>query len=59
MYKTYELYMEGQAGPLGFEPVTCRSDEELMAAVRTLIEARGLRAVEVRHFGSHVFTLEG
>jgi len=58
MYKTYELYLEGEAGPLGFEPVTCRSDDELMTAVRRLIDTRRLRAIEVRHFGAHVFTVE-
>lgn len=57
MYKTYELYLEGPEGPRGFEPFTCRSDAEAMEEAEHLLQARGLTAVEVRHFGSHVFTL--
>ncbi|WP_165830555.1 hypothetical protein [Phenylobacterium soli] len=55
MYKTYELYPEGE--DRGFEPVTCRSHEELMAAVERLMADRGANAVEVRHFGAHLFTV--
>ena len=57
MYKTYELYMEGPEGPRGFEPVTCRTEAELLAAAQRLIDQQGLAAVEVRHFGAHVFTV--
>lgn len=57
MYKTYELYMEGPDGPLGFEPHTCRSEAEAMDAAQHLLETRRLAAVEVRHFGAHLFTL--
>lgn len=57
MFKTYELVMEGPEGPMGFVPVTCRSEADAMARARQLIEERGLSAVEVRHFGAHVFTL--
>lgn len=55
MYKTYELYPEGEDG--GFQPVTVASHEELMAAVDRLLAERGSRAVEVRHFGAHLFTV--
>ena len=57
MYKTYELYPDSAEGR--FEPVTCRSHEELMAAVeRRMAEGRA-SAVEVRHFGTHLFTVTG
>lgn len=55
MHTTYELYPEGEDG--GFVPVTVRSHEELMAAVDRLIVERHAGAVEVRHFGAHLFTV--
>jgi hypothetical protein len=55
MYKTYELYPEDGRGD--FEPVTCRTLEELMAAAEQLMAERGAEAVEVRHFGAHLFTV--
>lgn len=55
MYTTYELHPDSEEGR--FEPVTCRSHEELMAAVERLMAERDARAVEVRHFGSHLFTV--
>lgn len=55
MYTTYELHPDSEEGR--FEPVTCCSHEELMAAVERLMAERDARAVEVRHFGSHLFTV--
>lgn len=55
MYTTYELYPDGEEG--GFEPVTVRTHEELMAAVDRLLAERHAHAVEVRHFGAHLFTI--
>lgn len=55
MHTTYELYPEGEEGR--FEPVTVRTLDELMDAARRLIAEREVRAVEVRHFGTHLFTV--
>lgn len=55
MYKTYELYIDDEGGR--FEPLTCRSHEDLMSAVERMMEERNLRTVEVRHFGTHLFTV--
>ena len=55
MYKTYELYADGDEDR--FQPVTCRTHEELMAAVTRMMVERPARAVEVRHFGTHLFTV--
>lgn len=55
MHTTYELYPDGEEGR--FEPVTVRTHEELMAAARRLMAERDVAAVEVRHFGAHLFTV--
>lgn len=56
-YMTYELYLERDDGPPVFEAFTCADEVELLAAVKRLMAERGLKAVEVRRFGAHLFTL--
>lgn len=57
MHQTYELYFEAEEEPPRFEAITCGSEAELMSALRRLLADRGARAVEVRQFGSPLFTL--
>ena len=56
-HMTYELYLEGQEGPPVFEALTCPNEIELLASVERMIAERGLKAVEVRRFGAHLFTV--
>ncbi|HWA60590.1 MAG TPA: hypothetical protein VG939_04410 [Caulobacteraceae bacterium] len=55
--QTYELYLEGEHGPPSFEAVLCASRAEVIDVARRLLADRDLKAVEVRQFGEHLFTL--
>jgi hypothetical protein len=54
---TYELWIEAEEGPPFFEAITCADEVELLSAVQDMIASRGLRAVEVRRFGTTLFTI--
>jgi hypothetical protein len=56
-HMTYELYLEGEAGPPVFEALTCPNEIELLARVEQLIAERNLKSVEVRRFGAHLYTV--
>lgn len=58
MYQTYELYFEDADGPVRFEALTCRSEAELISVVRSRLADEGAKAVEVRRFGTTLFTLK-
>ena len=56
-YLTFELYLDdGEHDPV-FEAYTCPSRDELVAALRRLLDERGLRSVEVREMGVPLFTV--
>lgn len=57
LHQTYELYLEQEDGSPRLEIVTCPNEVELISVVQGMIEERRLRAVEVRRFGSHLFTV--
>lgn len=57
MFKTYELWTEDADGVRRFRPVTCRTEDEAMAAARRLIADLDVDQVEVSHFGAHLFTV--
>lgn len=56
-YMTYELYLEGQESQPTFQAVTCRDEGELLSLVQRMIADQGLKAIEVRRLGAHLFTL--
>ncbi len=56
---TFELYVDDGSRPPVFEPFTCSRRADLMPAALQMIEARHLRAIEVRECGEHLFTLRG
>lgn len=56
-HMTFELWIEGDEGPPSFEALTCTDEVELLSAVQEMIAKRGLKAVEVRRFGSTLFTV--
>lgn len=58
MYQTYELYFEDGDSPPRFVALTCRSEAELISVVRSRLEDDGAKAVEVRQFGTTLFTLK-
>jgi hypothetical protein len=57
LHQTYELYLEPEDGAPRLEVITCPDEVELLSAVQDMIAQRGLRSVEVRRFGSHLFTV--
>lgn len=57
MHKTYELYLHGDDGTPRFEALTCRTEQELMSAVRRILAETGAHAVDVMEFGQLIFTL--
>jgi len=58
MHQTYELYFPNADGSLRFEALTCREADLFVLAQRRLDEA-GAGSVEVRQFGTTLFTLYG
>jgi hypothetical protein len=59
MHQTYELYFETETGKPQFEAATYASQVELVAELRRRLAERKAKAVEVRQFGAHLFTLAG
>lgn len=57
LHQTYELYLEPQEGSTRLEVLTCPNEVELLATVQDLLAERNLKSVEVRRFGSHLFTV--
>lgn len=57
LHQTYELYLEPEEGSPRLEVVTCANEVDLLATVQDMIAERQLRSVEVRRFGSHLFTV--
>jgi hypothetical protein len=57
IHRTFELYLDNGSGDLSFEALTCASREELLPAVRKILEERQLEAVEVRELGTPLFKL--
>lgn len=56
-YLTFELYLDdGEHQPV-FEAFTCPSQDDLVPAVRRMLDERGLKAVEVRQMGVPLFTV--
>ncbi len=56
---TFELYLDDGSTTPSFQPLLCSFREGLMPAVLRLMEEQGLRSVEVREQGSHLFILKG
>lgn len=56
-HMTYELYLEGEDGPPVFEALTCANEIELLASVQDMLARRGLKSIEVRRFGAHLYTV--
>ena len=59
LHLTYELYLKGQDGKVAFEALTCPLNEDVLAVAQRLLVARGLRSVEVRRLGEHLYTIGG
>jgi len=57
LHQTYELYIEPEDGSPHLEVITCPDEVDLLSAVQEMIAQRALRSVEVRRFGSHLFTV--
>lgn len=56
IHRTFELYLDDGSGALSFEALTCVGREELLPAVRRILEERRqLQAVEVRELGVPLF----
>ena len=56
---TFEFYLDDGSPVPAFQPFTCATREEIMPAALHMMEARGLRSLEVRELGAHLFTLKG
>lgn len=56
-HMTYELYLEGEDGPPVFEAITCANEIDLLASVEEILAHRKLKAIEVRRFGAHLYTV--
>ena len=56
---TFEFYLDDGSPVPAFQPFTCSHREQIMPAARRMMETKGLRSIEVRELGAHLFTLRG
>jgi methionine synthase I (cobalamin-dependent) len=56
MHQTYELYFQDEDGDRRFEALTC-TEPQLLSTVQRRLAEEGAGSVEVRQFGTTLFTL--